>query len=89
MDVTIYTSYGWGPCKLTKDWLTKNNKLPMEINCQIRYNGYLSKATLSKKEDKIHAEFNEPQLAITPGQSIVFYKNEECLGGGIIEPYVD
>ena len=58
----------------------------MEINCQIRYNGYLSKATLSKKEDKIHAEFNEPQLAITPGQSIVFYDDEQALlGGGIIE----
>ena len=25
MDVTIYTSYGWGPCILTKDWLIKNN----------------------------------------------------------------
>ena len=58
----------------------------MKINCQIRYNGYLSTAILSKKDDKIHAEFNEPQLAITPGQSIVFYDNEEALlGGGIIE----
>jgi len=25
MSVTIYTSFGWGPCKVTKSWLKKNN----------------------------------------------------------------
>ena len=41
---------------------------------------------MGKKDTKIICEFNKPQLAITPGQSIVFYNdNHRLLGGGIIE----
>ena len=39
---------------------------------------------LKLRGEKIELEFGRVQRAITPGQSVVFYKGEEVLGGGII-----
>ncbi len=35
--------------------------------------------------DSVSVVFNEPQRAVTPGQSIVFYDGDEMIGGGIID----
>jgi tRNA-specific 2-thiouridylase len=55
--------------------------LPYPCTAKIRYHKPDEKCTIIKVD---MVEFEEPQWAITSGQSIVFYKNEECLGGGII-----
>ena len=56
-----------------------------EVTARVRYRAKEAKATLQINRDKVHVRFAEPQWAITPGQSVVFYQGEIVLGGGLIE----
>lgn len=61
-------------------YIKKNN-----VQAKIRYGSPLADATFIKKSTKnAFLKFRNPQLAITPGQSVVFYDKETVLGGGII-----
>jgi len=62
---------------------------PLDVMAKIRYNSTEEPAVLYPLEkdngqDKVKVIFKKPQRAITPGQSVVFYKGDEVLGGGII-----
>lgn len=58
---------------------------PIDIKAKIRYNSVESDAQLIPLENKsVQVIFKNPQRAITPGQSVVFYCGDEVLGGGII-----
>jgi tRNA-specific 2-thiouridylase len=64
----------------------KMPKLPLKTKTQIRYGHKAFSATIVKKfkNGNIEIVFTQSQRAITPGQSVVFYKYKELLGGGII-----
>ncbi|MFV3010531.1 tRNA 2-thiouridine(34) synthase MnmA [Clostridium botulinum] len=61
-------------------------KEPMEVEAKIRYSQTPSKAIITPIEDgRVRVNFQEKQRAITKGQSVVFYKDDLLIGGGIIE----
>ncbi len=60
-------------------------KLPQKAEAKIRYRHKASVVIIHHLgKNTLHLVFKKPQRAITPGQSAVFYKEKELLGGGII-----
>ena len=57
---------------------------PIEVKAKIRYRAKEAEAILNVKNDKAKVTFIELQRAITPGQSVVFYKDNVVIGGGKI-----
>ena len=70
-------------------FFTSDKKYPREFKsmAQFRYRQEAVPVTvyLDETRTKARVEFDEPARAITPGQAIVLYDGEECLGGGIID----
>jgi len=58
---------------------------PMAAEVKYRSSGRIVPATLIPETDKVKIVFDEPQRAVTRGQSMVFYQGDSVLGGGIIE----
>ena len=58
----------------------------MRVKAKIRYNQKEQPATVIQlDDDRIQVIFDEPQRAITKGQSVVLYDGDIVVGGGIIE----
>ena len=62
-------------------------KLPLSCTAKTRYRQQDAACRILNTDDAgyYRVEFDEPQWAVTPGQSVVFYQDEICLGGGIIQ----
>lgn len=58
--------------------------LTKKYSARIRYRQPLEKCQLRLENKNLVVVFNRPQKAPTPGQSVVIYDGEICLGGGII-----
>ena len=58
---------------------------PSSHSAKTRYRQADAPCTLERVRDsEIHVDFAAPQWAVTPGQSVVLYDGEICLGGGVI-----
>ncbi|KXZ39948.1 tRNA-specific 2-thiouridylase [Alkalithermobacter thermoalcaliphilus JW-YL-7 = DSM 7308] len=61
-------------------------KEPIKVKAKIRYSAPPKEATVfNEGNGKIRIVFDQMQRAITPGQSVVMYKDDIVVGGGIIE----
>ena len=56
----------------------------MDVMARIRYRQPLQKATLHQFESGMYISFEEPQSAITEGQFVAWYDNDELIGSGVI-----
>lgn len=61
----------------------------MDVLVKIRYKNQGHYGRVYQTGDKAKVELNEKVKAITPGQSAVFYKNNDILGGGFIDKVFD
>lgn len=64
-------------------WVGSIPSFPFTVDVQARYHETPVRAEISKLNEKIHVKFSEPHIA-APGQSLVIYDGECCLGGGVI-----
>lgn len=63
-----------GTCRMTLKTRYRQQDIPASVS--------------SLGDGRVEVIFDSPQKAVTPGQSAVFYEQEVCLGGGIIESYI-
>lgn len=94
----LYVEQGYGHDALYSDgltatdvnWINPDKAMDrFECTAKFRYRQTDSKVTvITEKNGRIKVIFDEPQRAITPGQAVVFYEGEVCLGGATIDQVI-
>ena len=75
-------------CRITDlHWIGAGvEDIPFTCSAKVRYRQQDSQCIiLTVDGSSAEIEFSQPQRAVTPGQALVLYHNEQCLGGGTIE----
>ena len=66
--------------------MDRESILNLKLKAKVRYRSPESEVSIDFKNDgRLLVKFKKPQRALTPGQAIVFYKNEKVIGGGWID----
>ena len=69
-------------------WLSEKRQ-PQQFSChaksRYRQSDQLCSVELNPEQTSCQVVFDQPQRALTPGQSVVFYNDDECIGGGVIQ----
>ena len=67
-------------------WISGIEPNKIQLKAKIRYRGEEKPCSIKNLDNnKILVSFKEPRFAISAGQSVVFYRKNICMGGGIIE----
>jgi len=66
------------------NWITGRPSGTFKAKAKIRYQNLETSVTVESINGKVRVKFSKPQFAVTPGQSIVFYRRGTVLGGGVI-----
>ncbi len=67
-------------------WVAEHDpQLPLRCAAKTRYRQPDQTCLIERDGEGYRVVFDEPQRAVTPGQSVVFYLDDVCLGGGVIE----
>jgi tRNA-uridine 2-sulfurtransferase len=66
-------------------WINESPTFPYSCHAKTRYRQSDQACTIYTTEKGFQVQFETAQRSVTPGQSVVFYDGNVCLGGGIIE----
>jgi tRNA-specific 2-thiouridylase len=58
---------------------------PITVEARIRYRSKGVAATIAVSGQKVKVDFSEPVESVSPGQSVVFYQDDDLIGGAIID----
>lgn len=67
------------------NWISGENTVSGTYSARFRYRQRLRQVNVEYRNGNTIIKFQEPQQGVSKGQSVVIYKNTECVGGGVIK----